>query len=33
MWSDTGSYERASPGDVVTIRDAGAYNLASPNNA
>jgi hypothetical protein len=31
MWSDTGSYERASPGDIATIQDASAYNLASSN--
>ena len=32
MWSDTGSFEKASPGDIVKSHDPGAYNLASPSN-
>jgi hypothetical protein len=32
MWSDTASYERASPGDIVTIMDPDAHNLAAPSN-
>jgi hypothetical protein len=30
MWSDTGSFERDSPGDVVRVFDPHAMNLASP---
>ena len=29
MWSDTGSYERASPGDIATIQDASALTAAA----
>eukprot|EP00639_Heterosigma_akashiwo_P016240 CAMPEP_0206383778 /NCGR_PEP_ID=MMETSP0294-20121207/14175_1 /ASSEMBLY_ACC=CAM_ASM_000327 /TAXON_ID=39354 /ORGANISM="Heterosigma akashiwo, Strain CCMP2393" /LENGTH=347 /DNA_ID=CAMNT_0053833949 /DNA_START=129 /DNA_END=1172 /DNA_ORIENTATION=- len=30
MWSDTGSYEKDSPGDIVTVINPNAYNYASP---
>ena len=33
MWSDTGSFDRDGPGDVATVRDPLAHNLASPNCA
>jgi len=32
MWSDTGSYEKDSPGDIVTIVNPNAYNFASPSH-
>ena len=31
MWSDTGSFEYASRGDVVQVHDPDKYNYAKPN--
>ena len=30
MWSDTGSFTKDSPGDLVRVIDKAAYNFASP---
>ena len=30
MWSDTGSFTKDSPGDLVRVIDKNAYNFASP---
>lgn len=32
MWSDTGSCERESPGDIVKVKNPHAYNFASPTS-
>jgi len=32
MWSDTGSFERQSPGDVVKVHNPNAFNFASPTS-
>ena len=33
MWTDTGSYDQHSVGDVVRVRDPFASNFASPNSS
>ena len=30
MWSDTGSFVRESPGDIVKVKNPNAYNFAAP---